>query len=71
MSLTLTIILGSALGTFLGNSLVFWLIGAMAQRHSKAQEAHWRAEFEKQTEFIKEARRKETERLRKYAEMEG
>lgn len=43
----------------------------MAQRQAKAQAETLKSELEKQTEFIKEVRAKETERLRKYAEMEG
>ena len=67
MSLTLAIILGSALGTFLGNAAVFWLIGALAQRQQKRQEAEL---ARLQTEFL-EMRQREIDRMAKYAKMEG
>ena len=67
MTLFFTILGAAALGTFLGNTAVFWLIGVMAQRQQKRQEA----EFARlQSEFL-EMRQRETERMEKYARMEG
>lgn len=67
MSLTLIITLGSALGTFLGNTAVFWLIGTIAQRQAKKQEA----ELSRLREEFLEVRKKEAERMERYAKMEG
>jgi membrane protein YqaA with SNARE-associated domain len=63
----LTILGASALGTFLGNLGVFWMIGRMAQRQERKQ----REELQKlQNEFL-EMRQKEVERMKRYASMEG
>jgi membrane protein YqaA with SNARE-associated domain len=58
---------GSFVGTLLGNLGVFWAIGQMAQRQEKKQ----REELQRlQNEFL-EMRQKETERMKRYASMEG
>ena len=63
----LTILGASALGTFLGNLGLFWVIGRMAQRQEKKQ----REELQRlQNEFL-EMRQKETERMQRYAKMES
>jgi len=63
----LSILGASALGTFLGNLGVFWVIGRMAQRQEKKQ----REELQRlQSEFL-EMRQKEVERMRAYAKMES
>lgn len=67
MALILSLTVASALGTFLGNTAVFWLIGIMAQRQQKRQEAEL---ARLQSEFL-EMRQKEAERMEKYARMEG
>jgi hypothetical protein len=67
MTLFLTILGAAALGTFFGNTAVFWLIGMMANRQQKRQEAEL-ARF--QSEFL-EMRQREAERMEKYARMEG
>ena len=63
----LSVALGSLVGTFLGNLVLFWIIGAMAkkaqaQQKEKLEELH--------TAFL-EARQKEVERMQRYAKMEG
>ena len=67
MVLALSIGIATAVGTFLGNLGVFWMIGQMAQRQEKKQ----REELQKlQNEFL-EMRQKEAERMKRYASMEG
>jgi uncharacterized membrane-anchored protein YhcB (DUF1043 family) len=67
MVLALSIGIATAVGTFLGNLGVFWMIGKMAQRQEKKQ----REELQKlQNEFL-EMRQKEAERMKRYASMEG
>lgn len=67
MVLALSIGIATAVGTFLGNLGVFWMIGKMAQRQEKKQ----REEIQRlQNEFL-EMRQKEAERMRAYAKMEG
>jgi uncharacterized membrane-anchored protein YhcB (DUF1043 family) len=67
MVLALSIGIATAVGTFLGNLGVFWMIGKMAQRQEKKQ----REELQRlQNEFL-EMRQKETERMKRYASMEG
>ncbi len=67
MVLALSIGIATAVGTFLGNLGVFWMIGRMAQRQEKKQ----REELQKlQNEFL-EMRQKEAERMKRYASMEG
>jgi len=67
MSLTLSIILGSALGTFLGNTAVLWLIGALAHRQQKRQEA----ELARLQQGYLEMAQRERERIERYAKMES
>jgi len=63
----LSILGASALGTFLGNLGVFWVIGQMARRQEKKQ----REELQRlQSEFL-EMRQREAERMERYAKMEG
>ncbi len=67
MVLALSIGIATAVGTFLGNLGVFWMIGRMAQRQEKKQ----REELQRlQNEFL-EMRQREAERMRNYAKMEG
>jgi uncharacterized membrane-anchored protein YhcB (DUF1043 family) len=67
MVLALSIGIATAVGTFLGNLGVFWMIGKMAQRQEKKQ----REELQRlQNEFL-EMRQKEAERMKRYASMEG
>jgi flagellar motor component MotA len=67
MVLVLSIGIATAVGTFLGNLGVFWMIGKMAQRQEKKQ----REELQRlQNEFL-EMRQKETERMERYSRMES
>jgi hypothetical protein len=67
MGLILSLTLASAIGTLLGNLGVFWAIGTMAKRKEKEQ----KEEFLKiHNEFL-ELRRKEVERMERYAKLEG
>jgi hypothetical protein len=63
----LAVTLGSLLGSFLGNTLVFWVIGAMAKRQEK-----------KQLEELQQLQRgyldmveRERKRIENYAKMES
>ena len=67
MSLFFVIAAGAAIGTFIGNSLVFWLIGIMAQRQQEVQ----KKELEQLQQSFLEMRAKEQERMERYAKMEG
>ena len=67
MTLFLTILGAAALGTFLGNTAVFWLIGMMANRQQKRQEAEL---ARLQSEFLA-MRQREAERMERYAKLEG
>ena len=67
MLLTLSIILGSALGTFLGNLTLFVLIGLMAQRQEKATQEKLQ---ELQRGYL-DMVNKEAERMKRYASMES
>lgn len=67
MALILSLTVASALGTLIGNMVLFWIIGVMAQRQQKKQEAEL---SRLQAEFL-EMRRREAERMEKYARMEG
>ncbi len=55
------------LGSILGNTLVFFVLGMLAKRmeRKQAEELH-----RLQAQFL-EVRQREAERMRKYAEMEG
>jgi len=67
MTLFFTVLGATALGTFFANISLFWVIGTMAKRQEEAQ----RKELARlQTEFL-EMRQRETERMRRYAQMEG
>ena len=67
MALILSLTVASALGTLIGNMILFWIIGVMAQRQQKRQEAEL---ARLQSEFL-EMRQREAERMEKYARMEG
>jgi hypothetical protein len=67
MGLILGIGIASAIGTLLGNLGVFWFIGVRAQRQQKKQEKEL---LKLQSEFL-EMRRKENERMQRYAKMES
>ena len=63
----LAIAAGAALGSFLGNTLVFWVIGAMAERNHKKQLAELK-ELEK--DYLSRVQREQA-RMENYAKMEG
>ena len=63
----LAIAAGAALGSFLGNTAVFWVIGAMAERAQKKQ----RAELEAMEKSYMEVIQRERNRMENYAKMEG
>jgi hypothetical protein len=63
----LAVAVGSFIGTLAGNLGVFWLIGQAAKNQEKKQ----REELQKlQSEFL-EMRKKEAERMQRYAKMES
>jgi membrane protein YqaA with SNARE-associated domain len=63
----LAIAAGAAIGSFLGNTAVFWVIGMMAERNQKKQ----RAELEElQKGYLNMVQREQT-RMEAYAKMEG
>jgi membrane protein YqaA with SNARE-associated domain len=63
----LAIAAGAALGSFLGNTAVFWVIGTMAERAQKKQRAELK-ELEKG--YLDMVQREQT-RMENYAKMEG
>ena len=63
----LAIATGAALGSFLGNTAVFWVIGLMAQRNEKKQLAELK-ELEKG--YLEMVQREQT-RMENYAKMES
>ena len=63
----LAVAAGAALGSFLGNTAVFWVIGAMAERAQKKQRAELK-ELEKG--YLDMVQREQT-RMENYAKMEG
>jgi len=63
----LAIATGAAIGSFLGNTLVFWVIGALAERNQKKQRAELK-ELEKG--YLDMVQREQT-RMEAYAKMEG
>ena len=63
----LAIAIGAAIGSFLGNTLVFYVIGEMAQRTEKKR----LAELQQFQAEMQEAMTQETERMQRYAKMEG
>jgi Tfp pilus assembly protein PilN len=67
MTLFFTILGGVALGSFAGNISLFWVIGEMARRQEKKQREIL---LQVQQELI-DAQQKETERMKRYAKMEG
>ena len=63
----LAVLVGSALGTFIGGSALLWLIGNLAAKQQKKQAAELQA---LQNQYLATVQ-KETERMQKYAAMEG
>ena len=63
----LAVAAGAAIGSFLGNTAVFWVIGMMAERNQKKQQAELE---ELQKGYLDMAQREKT-RMEAYAKMEG
>ena len=63
----LAIAAGAAIGSFLGNTAVFWVIGMIAERNQKKQQA----ELEELHKDYLEMVQKEQARMQKYAKMES
>ena len=63
----LAIAAGAAIGSFLGNTAVFWVIGLMAQRNEKKQ----RAELEELQRGYLDMVQREKTRMENYAKMES
>ena len=63
----LAIAAGAAIGSFLGNTAVFWVIGLMAQRNEKKQLAELQ---ELQQGYLDMVQREQT-RMQNYAKMES
>ena len=63
----LAIAAGAAIGSFLGNTAVFWVIGMMAQRNEKKQ----RAELEELQKGYLDMVQREQTRMQNYAKMES
>ena len=63
----LAIAAGAAIGSFLGNTSVFWAIGMMAERNQKKQ----RAELAAMEKTYMEVIQQERNRMENYAKMEG
>ena len=63
----LAIAAGAAIGSFLGNTAVFWVIGAMAERNQKKHLAELK-ELEK--DYLDRVQREQT-RMENYAKMES
>ena len=63
----LAIAAGAAIGSFLGNTAVFWVIGLMAERNQKKQKAELE---ELQKGYLDMVQREQT-RMEAYAKMEG
>ena len=63
----LAVAAGAAIGSFLGNTAVFWVIGMMAERNQKKQQAELK-ELEKS---YMEVIQRERNRMEAYAKMEG
>lgn len=64
---TLLIIIGSALGTFIGNGLLLWLVGAKAKKLQQEQAK----EIEAFQKGLQDAIVAEQSRMAKYAKMES
>lgn len=63
----IAVALGCLVGSFLGNIIVFWVLGTMAKRAEKKQ----LEELQKlQQDYLEMAQRERT-RLENYAKMEG
>jgi membrane protein DedA with SNARE-associated domain len=67
MTLIISLTLASALGTLMGNLVLFWVIGRMAQRQERKQ----LEEVQRIQQGYLELIQRERERLEKYAQMEG
>ena len=63
----LAVFAGTALGVFVGGGALLWFLGRAAQKQQEAQLAELQA---LQNQYLAMAQ-KETERLRRYAQMEG
>jgi membrane protein YqaA with SNARE-associated domain len=63
----LAIAAGAAIGSFLGNTAVFWVIGMMAERNQKKQ----RAELEELQKGYLDMVQREKTRMEAYAKMES
>jgi len=63
----LAVAAGAALGSFLGNTAVFWVIGMMAERTQKKQ----RAELEAMEKSYMEVIQRERNRMEAYAKLES
>jgi membrane protein YqaA with SNARE-associated domain len=63
----LAVAIGAALGSFLGNTAVFWAIGLMAERNQKKQQAELKAMEKAYMEVIQQ----EQTRMENYAKMES
>jgi membrane protein YqaA with SNARE-associated domain len=63
----LAIAAGAAIGSFLGNTAVFWAIGMMAERNQKKQQAELAAMEKTYMEVIQQERN----RMENYAKMES
>ena len=60
-------LLASALGTFIGNFALFWVIGIQAQRAQKVQRDEMRRVHASYLEMVE----REKKRIENYAKMEG
>ena len=63
----LAIAAGAAIGSFLGNTAVFWVIGMMAERNQKKQQAELKELEKGYLEMVQ----RERNRMENYAKMEG
>jgi hypothetical protein len=63
----LAITIGSLVGTLLGNLTLFWIIGKIAQNQEKEK----LREIQQLQQGYLEMVQRESERMKKYAEMEG
>ena len=63
----LAVAAGAAIGSFLGNTAVFWVIGLIAERNQKKQQAELE---ELQKGYLDMVQREKT-RMENYAKMEG
>lgn len=63
----LAITIGSLVGTLLGNLTLFWIIGKIAQNQEKEK----LREIQQLQQGYLEMVQRESERMKKYAELEG